>query len=127
MKEYSKAFRNLFRVYNLGGKDDPAMVASMMNCLFLDGKKNFELGEYELALSIFEDLYEKDSSFNVPGFNVPLISIVMSCHNGMIDRRFQVEDYIGVRQQLGSLVDKYGEKANQLKTEWTAKFLQAQR
>lgn len=124
MKEYSKAFRNLFRVYNLGGKDDPAMVASMMNCLFLDGKKNFELGEYELALSIFEDLYEKDSSFNVPGFNVPLISIVMSCHNGMIDRRFQVEDYIGVRQQLGSLVDKYGEKANQLKTEWTAKFLQ---
>ena len=43
-KEYSKAFRNLFRVYNLGGKDDPAMVASMMNCLFLDGKKNFDLG-----------------------------------------------------------------------------------
>jgi len=123
-KEYSKAFRNLFRVYNLGGKDDPAMVASMMNCLFLDGKKNFDLGEYELALSIFEDLYEKDSSFKVPGFNVPLISIVMSCHNGMIDRRFQVEDYIGVRRQLESLVDKYGKKADQLKTEWNAKFLQ---
>lgn len=122
--EYSKAFRNLFRVYNLGGKDDPAMVASMMNCLFLDGKKNFDLGEYELALSIFEDLYEKDNSFNVPGFDVPLINIVMSCHNGMIDRRFQVEDYIGVRQQLASLVDKYGEKADQLKTEWNAKFLQ---
>ena len=42
----------------------------------------------------------------------------------MIDRRFQVEDYIGVRQQLASLVDKYGEKADQLKTEWNAKFLQ---
>jgi peptide/nickel transport system substrate-binding protein len=123
-KEYSKAFRNLFRVYNLGGKDDPTMVASMMNCLFLDGKKNFDMGEYELALSIFEDLYEKDSSFKVPGFDVPLISIVMSCHNGMIDRRFQIEDYIGVRQQLASLVSKYGKKAGQLKTEWKAKFLQ---
>lgn len=122
--KYAEAFRNLFHVYNNGGKDDPKMVASMMSCLFLDGKENFEGGEFELALSIYEDIYEKDPTFRVDGFDEPLINIVISCHNGMIKKRFEVEDYVGVRKQLDSVVEKYGDTASQLKDEWTRSFLQ---
>ncbi len=122
-KEYAKAFRNLFHVYNRGGKDDPKMVASMMSCLFLDGKENFESGEFELALSIFEDIYEKDPSFQVPGIPQPLVDIVMACHNGMIKKRFDNEDYVGVRKQLGAVIEKYGPTADRLNQEWTTSFL----
>ena len=123
-KEYAKAFRNLFYVYNRGGKSDPKMVASMMSCLYLDGKENFESGEFELALSIYEDIYERDPKFQVKGFDSPLVDIVMSCHNGMIKKRFENEDYVGVRKQLDAVVAKYGDTAERLKKEWTAKFLE---
>lgn len=122
--EYARAFRNLFYVYNHGGSDDPELVSSLMNCLFLDGHQNFQSKEYELALSIFEDLYEKDPSFRVPVFpDTPLIEIVMSCHNGMIKKRFENEDYVGVRRQLAAVVDKYGPTADQLSRQWTQNFV----
>ena len=120
--DYSKAFRNLFHVYNRGGKDDPEMVASMMSCLFLDGKESYDRGEYELALSIFEDLYEQDPDFQVPGIPRPLVEIVMSCHNGMIKKRFENEDYVGVRKQLAAVVAKYGDSVAQLQNQWSDNF-----
>ena len=87
-KKFPEAFRNLFHVYNRGGKNDPAMVASLMNCLFLDGKENYDSGEFELALSIYEDIYQNDPGFKVRDFNIPLADVVMACHNGMIKKTF---------------------------------------
>jgi tetratricopeptide (TPR) repeat protein len=121
-KKFPEAFRNLFHVYNRGGKKDPAMVDALMSCLFLDGKENYDSGEFELALSIYEDIYQNDPNFKVDGFNIPLADIVMACHNGMIKKRFEKEDYIGVRQSLASVVAQYGEKASKLEKDWSANF-----
>jgi len=121
-KRFPEAFRNLFHVYNRGGKDDPAMVESMMSCLFLDGKENYESGEFELALSIYEDIYQRDPNFRVPDFNARLVDVVMACHNGIIKKRFDKEDYVGVRKSLASVVEQYGDKAEKLEKEWSANF-----
>ncbi len=123
-KRFAEAFRNLFHVYNRGGKEDPAMVDSLMSCLFLDGKENYESGEYELALSIYEDIYQSDPNFDVEDIDTSLINIVMACHNGIIKKRFEKEDYVGVRKSLASVVAQYGEKASKLESEWTTNFRQ---
>lgn len=120
-KEYAKALRNLLYVYDRGGKDDPQLVSTLKNCMFLDGKANFENAEFELALSIYEDIFERDPDFRVPGLP-PLDEIVMACHNGIIQKRFDRGDYVGVRQSLDSVVAKHGKLADQLKNNWTQAF-----
>ncbi len=122
-KDYAKAFRNLLYVYDHGGKGDRKLVATLKDCMFQDGRENFQNGEYELSLSIFEDVYQRDKDFKVEGFNQPLVGIIMSCYNGMIKKQFDRADYIGVRQTLQSVIDKYGEEADVLKDRWLKEFV----
>ena len=122
-KDYSKAFRNLLYVYDHGGKGDSSLVSTLKDCMFQDGRENFQNGEFELSLSIFEDIYQRDPNFKVPGFNRPLVEIVMSCYNGMIRKQFDKADYIGVRQTLQSVIDKYPKDAAELNSQWSQAFL----
>ena len=120
--DYPKAFRNLLYVYDHGGKGDRKLVDALKDCMFEDGRENFENGEFELSLSIFEDVYQRDPNFKPPGFNQSLIQIVMSCYNGMIKKQFERADYIGVRRTLQSVIDKYGDEADVLNKRWSQAF-----
>ncbi|MFK7767500.1 MAG: ABC transporter substrate-binding protein [Mariniblastus sp.] len=120
--EYAKSFRNLLWIYDNGGKQDPKLVAALKKCMFQDAKENFEEGDFELALSIFEDIYQRDPSFKVTGINQKLSEIVMACYNGMIRKQFDREDYRGVRVALASVIDQYKDKANTLETTWSRAF-----
>ena len=121
--KFAKSFRNLLWIYDHGGKDDPKLVASLKKCMFNDAKANFQSGDFELALSIFEDIYKKDPNYKVEGFkNRPLYEIVMACYNGMIKKQFEKEDYLGVRLALSSVIDQYKTQADSLKTQWSRAF-----
>lgn len=69
-KEFPKAFRNLLWVYDHGGKSDPELVSSLKNLMFEDGRRNFETGEFELALSIYEDIYQQNPSWRPKGLSL---------------------------------------------------------
>ena len=123
-KQYAKSFRNLLWIYDHGGKDDPQLVSALKKCMFQDARENFIEGDFELSLSIFEDIYEKDPGFRPPDFNQPLSAIVMACYNGMIKKQFESEDYKGVRFALESVIERYNEEAEPLKKEWRRAFKQ---
>ncbi len=120
--EYSKAFRNLLYVYDHGGKSDPDLVKSLRSCLFQDGKANFINKEYELALSIFEDIYRRDPSFKYPGIDAKLIDIIMNCYDGMIKKQFDASEYIEVQRSVASIEEKYGQAAGALVNKWKQAF-----
>ena len=80
--------------------------------------------EFELALSIFEDLYAQDPDTRVDGINMSLVKIVLACHDGIINKRFEIEDYVGVRKSLASVVATYGDVALELNKKWSASFIQ---
>lgn len=123
-KEYAKAFRNLLYVYDHGGKNDPKLVSALKDCMFRDGFENFNSQEFELALSIYEDINQQDPSFKVRDFpNTQLVDIVISCYNGIIKKQFDSEDYIGVRRSLQSVIDKYGDDAQTLNERWSQAFI----
>lgn len=122
-KEFPKAFRNLLWVYDHGGKTDPDLVKSLKDLMFDDGRRNFETGEFELALSIYEDIYQQNPNWRPEGLKLTLPNIVMACYHGMIKKQFDAEDYIGVRRSVKSVVAKYGKDANKLEKEWTDKFV----
>ncbi len=121
--DYPKAFRNLLYVYDHGGKNDAQLVQSLRSCLFLDGADNFKAGRYELALSIYEDIYRRDPNFVVAGIDNSLIEIVMLCYDGMIQKQFEAADYLKVQLKLASVKEKYGDDAAALINKWEQRFL----
>jgi len=120
--DYFPAFRNLLYVYDHGGKGDAAVEKSLRNCLFLDGKQNFQENRFELALSIFEDLYREDPDFKVPGIDKGLIEIVMLCYDGIIEKEFVAENYLNIRGKLDSISNRYPNHAKSLKEKWEQSF-----
>lgn len=122
-EEYSKAFRNLLYIYDHGGKNQPELVTALRNCLFQDGKEKFQAGQFELALSIFEDIYRKDPTFNVPGIDSELIDIVLSCYDGMLRNQFENGNYVKVRKTLVAVEEKFQQDAAPLSKKWNRAFV----
>lgn len=122
-KDFPKAFRNLLWVYDNGGKNDPEFVSTLKELLFDDGRRNFETGEFELALSIYEDIYQQNPSWRPGGLERSLIDIVMACYHGIIKKQFEAEDFIGVRRSVESVAEKYGKDASNLEKEWRGRFV----
>ena len=121
--ELSLAFRNLLYVYDHGGKSDPALVETLRTCLFLDARKKFENDEFEIALSIFEDLYQKNSNFKVPGINRSLIDLVLACYDGILNRKLEKEQYESIRSSLNVIDSRYGNDAKKLVRKWRRLFV----
>ncbi len=120
--DYAKAFRNLLYVYDHGGKNDPQLVQSLRSCLFKDGTENFRVGQYELALSIFADIYRRDPNFKVPGINKDLIEIIRLCYDGIIQEQFDNAAYVRVQKTLTAIEERYGDEARPLVEKWSAAF-----
>jgi tetratricopeptide (TPR) repeat protein len=122
-KEYTLAFRNYLHVYDHGGRSDQKLVAALRTCLFQDGKTNFQNGNFEMALSIYEDIYTRSPDFKVEGMNGrSLADIVMACYDGIIQKQYDEEDYRGVRYSLETIVSKYGEESKALNKKWSSAF-----
>ena len=120
--EFGKAFRNLLYVYDRGGKNDRQLVETLRTCLFQDAKKRFEDEEYELALSIFEDLYQDQPNFKVPGIDRDLVDIIIACYDGILQQKFEEGRYEAVKETVKGLEVRYGRAAASLTKGWGKRF-----
>lgn len=121
-RQYGKAFRNLLYVYDRGGKNDRQLVETLRTCLFQDAKKRFEDEEFELALSIFEDLYQDKPNFRVPGINRDLVDIIIACYDGILRQKFEDGRYKAIRETVRGLKLRYGRAAESLTKGWDKRF-----
>ena len=123
-KQYGLAFRNLLWVYDHGGKSDPQVVTLLRTVLFQDGASAFKQGNYELALSIFEDIYQQDPNFQVPGISETLIDIVMTCYDKILGNSFENEDYSTVSATLKSVQKNYPKDFEPIAKRWRQQFIE---
>lgn len=121
-RQYGMAFRNLLYVYDRGGKNDRKLVETLRTCLFQDAKKRFEDEEFELALSIFEDLYQDQPNFKVPGINRDLVDIIIACYDGILKQKFEDGRYEAIRETVKGLKLRYGSAAATLTKAWDKRF-----
>lgn len=120
--DFAPALRNLLYVYDNGGARDPQIVNQLRACLFKDAAVNLKSGKYELALSIFEDLYEKDPSFQVPEFDKSLIELIMQSYDGVLQKRFDLGDADYVRNSLDGIDRRFGERVQDYTAQWRGRF-----
>ena len=122
-KDYSRSFRNLLFVFDHGGNVDPKLENSLREILLLDGKRNFDQGNYSLALSIFEDVYQRAPKNGGPSIgNVKAIDMIMEGYGLLLKKRFDAGELSGVRAVLDAVERKYGDDILQLKTEWNERL-----
>lgn len=119
---FTKAFRNLLYVYDRGGKSDRRLFETLRTVLFKDAKQRFENQDYELALSIFEDLYQDKPNFRVPGIDRELVEIIMACYEGILKQKFEAGRYDAIRETVKQLVVRYGNAAVELTEDWNNRF-----
>ena len=120
--ELSLAFRNLLYVYDHGGKARSEVNETLRTCLFLDGREKFKGGEFEVALSIFEDIYQEKPNFKVPGLNKPLIAIILACYEGILKKKLEDGQYESIRLTLENVQGRYGPESKRLLRTWRARF-----
>ncbi len=120
--KHAMAMRNLLYVYDRGGKSNPAVVESLQRCLFEDALQNLNSERFEFALTIFEDLHQRDPNFKVPGINRRLIEIIIDCHDGLIRQDFEADDYGSVGKKIQLIAAKYRKDAEPLVEKWQQIF-----
>lgn len=120
--DFGRAFRNLLYVYDRGGKNDRNLVQTLRTVLFQDAKQRFENQEFELALSIFEDLYQDKPNFRVPGINRDLVDIIIACYEGILEQKFDAGRYEAIRETVKQLKLRYGRAAFELTQRWDRQF-----
>ena len=133
-REFGLAFRNYLWLYDRGGRDDPQIQKALRTVLFEDGVESFRQamtavdngrdagGKFELALSIFEDIYRKDPKFRVKGIKRTLLQINMACYEGIVREYERKGDYEMIRGLLTQVSKSYEEKAAPLLAKWRKKF-----
>ena len=121
-KKYGLAFRNLLYVYDHGGKNNRQLVETLRTCLFQDAKQRFDNKEFELALSIFEDLYQDKPNFKVPGIDRDLVDIIIACYDGILQQKFEAGEYEAIRKTVEGLKVRYGSAAVSLTKGWDKRF-----
>jgi hypothetical protein len=117
-KKYAEALRNFLYVYDRGGKNNDELVTSLKRCLFEDAEENLSRGRFEFALTIFEDLFDRDPNFRVPGMDKGLIEIILECHDGLLRQSFDASEFQAVRMKAASLRELYGAPADSLVQKW---------
>lgn len=122
-ENYASAYRNLLYVYDHGGKGNPAIERSIQNCLYQDGRLNYLAGNYELAISIFEEVYARDPNFIGQGFNKKPIDVILDSIDLNIKKKFESGQYDKVTATLNQIQDLYGKESLRLIDRWNGILL----
>ena len=127
-RRYADALRNLLHVYDNGGASDSSVKNRLQSVLFKDAAANLAGGNYELSLSIFEDLYKKDPTFSVPGVPDTLKETIEKCYDGILQKRFESGDAEFIKASLVAIERQYGDEMKDFVAGWNNKFhVQAQK
>lgn len=121
-KNFSEAYRYILYVYDNGGSSDREIVKKLRTVMFKDANDNFDKGNYDLALTILEDVYRREPDFIVPGSNRRLVDMITECYDKSVPPLIESNAFKAVQSLLTNLSATYGENANALAEKWNGEL-----
>ncbi len=119
--KYAAAFRNLLYVYDRSNQD-PGLADKLKRVLFLDARTNYEQGQYGLALSMFEDIFQRDPRFSVEGIEKTALELILDCYDGLLKQHEEEARWSSIRGLLDSVGTKYGDLSAPLRDPWSQRL-----
>jgi ABC-type transport system substrate-binding protein len=121
-KNFSEAYRYILYVYDNGGGGDKEIIKKLRTVMYKDANDNFDKGNYDLALTILEDVYRRDPEFIVPGANRRLVDMITECYDKSIPPLVESGAFKAVHSLLKTLTETYGENATALNEKWNTEL-----
>ena len=116
--DYDTAFRTLLFLSELGDFGQTAKLKGMLDtCLYEDGHKNLEDGNFGEALTAFDALYQRSPRYKVRGAET-LLDKITTCINEFIREKVDEGDYGSARSLLTSMRLEYGNKVENVMRFW---------
>ncbi len=122
-KNFSEAYRYILYVYDNGGSGDRDIVKKLRTVMYKDANDNFDKGNYDLALTILEDIYKREPDFIVPGSNRRLVDMILECYDKSLPPLVEAGAFKAVQSLLTNLQQTYGESADALAAKWNAELV----
>lgn len=122
-KKYGQAFRNLIYVYDNGGRNSAKIRNDIQQLLFRDGVNNYLSGNYELALTIFQDVYDRDPNFNVPDISKSPIDLILDSRDKNIEAKFAARSYHQVRAAIEELKLQFETESAKIVEKWEKRLV----
>lgn len=122
-ENFGLAFRNLVYIYDNGGSRDEEILKSLKTCLYSDAQINYKNGNFELALSIFEDLYREDKNFDAGGGLEKPIKLITKSLDENINKLFQEGKYDSVAKTLIKIESEYEKDGKALIQKWESELV----
>ncbi|MBX3418474.1 MAG: hypothetical protein KF851_12790 [Pirellulaceae bacterium] len=115
---YAQAFRNLLYILDNNSPGAYRVEERIQRVLFLDGKANYDNGNYPLALSIFEDLYRRNPRFRIGGINLTAIELILDVYDRNLQLFRDADEFDAIRSSLKNLGERYTQDAEPLIAKW---------
>ena len=120
--DFAAALRNLLYVYDHGKKNDPNLKTRMQELIFKDAVANYQSQRFDLALSIFTDLYKKNPSLQIEGIPDTLLEALLKCYDGIMEERFAQGDAEYIKNRLEQVKFQYPNGAEKFLEKWYGRF-----
>ncbi|MFO0528542.1 MAG: ABC transporter substrate-binding protein, partial [Planctomycetota bacterium] len=121
-KNFSEAYRHILYVYDNGNSGDREIIKKLRTVMYKDANDNFDKGNYDLALTILEDIYKREPNFIVPGSNRRLVDMITECYDKSIPPLVESGAFKAVQSLLNTLKESYGESAVALAEKWNTEL-----
>ena len=121
-RDFATAFKGYLFLYDRN-RANRNLRKALQNYLFLDGKNLLDKGVYDEAISVFEELYERNREFVYPGQVGGLQGAIKECYDKLLERKADAGDLPGIRKMLAYIENKYADRAKDLVTKWKGEIV----
>ncbi len=116
------AFKGYLFLYDRN-RVNPQIRKALENYLFVDGQRLKKEGKYSDALTVFEELYDRNPRFVYAGQAGGLVGAISECYDKMIEQKADSNDLPSIRKILTFIEDNYGERMEDITKKWRGRIV----
>ncbi len=120
--DYDLCFRTLLYLKDRTSFGDSVEVRQIFeDCLAADGNQAMDDGRFDDALSVYEELYYRNSSYRGRGGKTAL-QIIAECYDKMIGAEVEAREFLKARNVVEIVRDRYQDRQRDLVDKWMEKI-----
>ena len=119
-EDYFRAFKNYLYLYDRN-RASPDLRRALEQYLYLDGKQLLDSGQYVQALSVLEELYDRNPRARI-GVEGGLPAAIENCYDKILEDNAERRELQNIRRILAALESNYGDRLRRLIDKWNGEL-----
>jgi len=122
-QRYDEAFRVFLFLNERNATNVPLEIRQAIDrCLYEDARAMMQAGNFGVALSALEELFNRDPRYRQAGEPTALIDLIGQCYDKFIEKVVTERDFNQARMLLARVTATYGDRMKPLVERWTGEL-----